>query len=175
MTVNQATIDLIKQFEGFREDAYQDSANVWTIGWGTTSRANVGVKPVKGMTITKDAAEVYLRRAVNDFAEKIRPHITAPVNENEFGAFVSLAYNIGPGAFIESTALRRFNDGDKAGCAEAMLWWNKAGGRVLRGLSRRREAEVALFKTPVSPPPVEVQPQGWLAGLVAFILGLLRR
>jgi len=79
--------------------------------------------------------------------------LTAPANDNQFGAFVSLAYNIGPGAFSRSSALRRFNEGKVALAAEAILAWNKAtvNGRkvVLRGLARRREAEKALFLSPV--------------------------
>ncbi len=171
MKVNQATIDLIKKWEGFRAEAYRDPVGIWTIGYGTTARAGVGIEPKAGMKITEAEAERYLRKSVEKFADAIRPHITAPINQNQFGAFVSLAYNIGPGAFIESTALRRFNDGDIHGAAEAMKWWNKAGGRVLRGLVNRREDEVRLFMTSVSE---EAQPscfmaflewvKGWLAG-----------
>jgi hypothetical protein len=77
------------------------------------------------------------------------------MNNNEYGAFLSLAYNIGPGAFKKSSALRLFNAGDKAGAAKALLMWNKAGGKVLAGLTRRREAEKKLFLTPVQTPDAE--------------------
>lgn len=149
MKVNQATINLVKEFEGFRAKAYKCPAGVWTIGYGTTASAGVGITPVEGMTISKEDAEKYLDQSIKKFAEKIAPLITAPINENEFGAFVSLAYNIGPGAFKKSSALRHFNGGDKAKAADAMLLWNKAGGKVLNGLKRRREAERMLFLTPV--------------------------
>ena len=145
--VNEATVDLVKEFEGFRSSAYQDSVGVWTIGYGTTAEAGVGIVPRPGLTITKGQAERYLHMALDDFAAQIRPAITAPINENQFGAFLSLAYNIGPGAFKRSTALKRFNAGDVEGAAEAILWFNKAGGEVLRGLERRRRAEVELFNT----------------------------
>lgn len=153
--INQKSLDLIKEFEGFRADAYKDAAGIWTIGYGTTARAGVGIEPKPGMKITKAEAEEYLLRAVTRFAAQIDKMITQPINENEFGAFVSLAYNIGPLAFSKSSALRNFNAGNKVAAANAMLAWNKAtvNGRkkVLRGLQRRREAEKALFLSPVAP------------------------
>lgn len=167
MAVNDATIELIKEFEGFRADAYRDPVGILTIGYGTTASAGVGIVPKLGMTITQDEAEVYLRRAVDKFAAKIRPGITVPINDNQFGAFVSLAYNIGPSAFLSSTALRKFNAGDLAGAADAILLFNKAGGKVLNGLVRRREAERKLFLTPVK------QAKATL-GLVATIIALLK-
>lgn len=149
MNINKATVDLVKEFEGFRAKAYKCPAGVWTIGYGTTASAGVGITPKDGMTITKSDAEAYLQAALDKFADQIAPSITAPTNSNEFGAFVSLAYNIGPGAFKKSSALRLFNAGDKDGAAKAILMWNKAGGKVLKGLTRRREAERKLFLTPV--------------------------
>lgn len=154
MTVNRATLDLIKRFEGFRAEAYPDPAtggDPWTIGYGTTGRAGVGIDPKPGMKISEAQATEFLRRGVDKFAADIRPAITAPINENEFGAFVSLAYNIGPTAFKRSSALRHFNAGNKAKAANSILLWNKAGGKVLRGLVRRREAERELFLTPAKP------------------------
>jgi lysozyme len=150
MNDNQATVDLIKEFEGFRANAYRDAVGIWTIGYGTTAMAGVGIKPAMGMTISQSDAEAYLCATLNKFAVQIAPAITAPINENEFGAFVSLAYNIGPGAFKKSSALREFNAGNKKKAADAILLWNKAGGKVLRGLTRRREAERKLFLTPAN-------------------------
>jgi lysozyme len=151
--VNQATIDLIKKWEGFKAEAYLDTIAdppLWTIGYGTTERAGVGIVPRKGVTITEKQAERYLRKTVQKFADMIEPNIVPPINDNEFGAFVSLAYNIGPSAFLSSTALTRFNRGDKAGAVEALKWWNKAGGRFVRGLQNRRDDESKLFLTPVT-------------------------
>jgi len=160
MKVNQATIDLVKKWEGFKADAYLCPAGVWTIGYGTTSRAGVGLSVTKGMRISETEAEYYLQKGLDKFAAQIRPHITAPINENEFGAFVSLAYNIGPRAFIGSSALRHFNAGDLARAADSIKLWNKAtvnGKRqVLRGLVNRREDEVRLFQTPAPAKPFEV-------------------
>ena len=170
MTINQSALDLIKEFEGLRLAAYRDSAGVWTIGYGTTAAAGVGILPGEGMTITAAQAEEYLRRAIDKFAASIRHGITVPLNENQWGALVSLAYNIGPGAFLTSTLLKKLNAGDTAGAADEFLRWNKSKGKVLRGLTRRREAERALFLTPVA----AAEPSLWDA-LTAFFFALLGR
>ena len=182
--INKATLDLIKQFEGLRLKAYKDPVGIWTIGYGTTAAAGVGCVPKAGMVITEDQAEGYLLLALDKFAAQVRPKITAPINENEYGAFLSLAYNIGPGAFGKSSALRKFNAGDKAGAADAILMWNKAGGKVLKGLVNRRQAERALFLTPVTSAPVTrpaprvnepAKIEHEKPGLLALILSALAR
>ena len=146
MSVNQATLNLIKQFEGCKLTAYQDIVGVWTIGYGTTAMADVGIVPAKGMTITQERAEDLLRLGVDKFAATVNALITAKVNANEFGACVSLAYNIGPNAFAKSTVLRELNAGHKDKAAAAFRMWNKAGGQVVKGLTNRREAEATLFR-----------------------------
>jgi lysozyme len=190
MTINKATVDLVKRWEGFRANAYLCPAGVWTVGYGTTSQAGIGVKVGPGVTVTREQAEAYLRQSLEKFAAKISPAITAPINENEFGAFLSLAYNIGVGAFLGSSALRHFNAGDKVKAAAAIKLWNKAtvnGKRqVLKGLVDRREDEVRLFMAPVhvnvaSQPltskPVDVnetaknEHQSLLARLLAWFTG----
>ena len=158
--INDATIRLIKEFEGLRLETYRCSAGVLTIGYGTTAAAGVGIDPKPGMRITEAEADMYFWRGLEKFAAQIRPMITAPINPNEFGAFLSLAYNIGPSAFKRSSALRKFNAGDKAGAVNAIKLWNKAGGKVLKGLERRRAAERALFlaapaKQPATAPQLE--------------------
>ena len=150
MIVNKATIDLIKQFEGCKLAAYKDIVGVWTIGYGTTAAADVGIVPDKGMTITQDRANDLLMLTIDKFAAKVDALITAKVNANQFGACVSLAYNIGPNAFAKSTVLRELNAGNYDKAANAFQLWNKAGGVVSKGLVRRREAERQLFLTPVS-------------------------
>jgi lysozyme len=177
MKVNQATIDLVKKWEGFKPEAYLCPANVWTIGYGTTTRAGVGLTVSKGMKITREEAEHYLQKTLNKFAEQIRPHITAAINENEFGAFVSLAYNIGPSAFQRSSALRHFNAGDKKKAAGSMRLWNKARVKgelqVLQGLNNRREDEIRLFQTPV-PTPVSVAAQpGVISAILSRVVSML--
>lgn len=157
--INQATIDLVKEFEGLRTKAYKDSAGVWTIGYGTTARAGLGIEPAAGMEITEAEAEYYLQKGLEKFSTEIAGVFKAPINENQFGACVSLAYNIGPGAFKRSSVVRHFNLGNTKKAADSILMWNKAGGKVLKGLVRRREAERALFTTPVRIDESPVEPK----------------
>lgn len=176
--INQAALDLIKEFEGLSLAAYLCPAGVWTIGYGHTSRAGEP-KVTPGMTIGEDRAEAILRRDLRVFEDAVDRAVNRPMTENQRGAFVSLCYNIGAGAFAKSTAVKRFNAGDVHGAAEAMTWWNKAGGKVLRGLVRRREAERALFLSeevgediPVSPTaPIEGREPKPLASSKTVALG----
>ena len=149
MIINKATVDLVKEFEGCKLTAYKDVAGVWTIGYGTTARAGLGIIPVEGMTITQAEADRLLFDGLNKFADQIRPMLPADINDNMFGASLSLAYNVGVYAFGRSTVLAKLHDGDYAKGADAFLLWNKAGGKVVKGLVRRREAERKLFLTPV--------------------------
>ena len=144
MRVNQAGIELIKSFEGCRLRAYVDTVGVWTIGYGHTSMAGPP-KVVPGMRITEDEAEEILKRDVEKFANKIKPLIKVELNDNQFSALVSFAYNVGPGAFKRSSVLRAVNNRDFENVPRYLLRWVKAGGRVLRGLVRRRKAEGKLF------------------------------
>jgi lysozyme len=167
MNINQAGLDLIKEFEGFRADTYRCSGGVLTIGYGTTGAAGVGIDPKPGMRITEAQAEQFLRLTLDKFGASIRPAMTREPSANEWAAMLSLAYNIGPGAFRSSSVLRLFNAGDTAGAADAFLRWNKAKGKILRGLTRRREAERALFLTPISPAP--------RLGAIATIIATIRQ
>jgi GH24 family phage-related lysozyme (muramidase) len=146
--INAEALALIKRWEGFRADAYQDAVGVWTIGYGTTARAGVGIDPKPGMRITEAQATGYLLKAIDKFATAIKPGMKRTPTSNQYGAMLSLAYNIGPTAFLGSTVLRRFNSGDLANAANAFLMWNKAGGRILQGLVNRRHDERALFLKP---------------------------
>ena len=145
--INKTSSDLIKSFEGCSLKAYKCPAGIWTIGYGTTAAAGVGVVPHEGMKITQAQADHYFNITIETFATEVAKLLTRATTQNEFGAFVSLAYNIGIGAFKKSSALRYFNAGDHAKAADAILMWNKAGGKVLAGLTRRRIAERDLFLT----------------------------
>lgn len=186
VNINAEALALIKEFEGCELTAYQDGGGVWTIGYGTTAAAGLGIAPARGMTITQKEAERLLVVGLNKFGASIRPKITAPINGNEWGAFLSLAYNIGPGAFAKSSALRKFNAGDKTGAADAILLWNKDNGKVVRGLTRRREAERWLFLSPVAAPQVTTKPivvsegpaqvrQSWLALITKALAAMFRK
>jgi len=156
--ISDKALELIKEFEGLRLDAYRDPVGVLTIGYGYTNDAGFGPGVSPGDTWTAEQAEDMLREGVMRFAGNIQSHFAIKPNPDQFGAFVSLAYNIGWQSFIKSTALKRWNAGDVRGAAEAVTWWNKAGGKVLRGLTRRREAEAALILAEKPVGKVEVDP-----------------
>lgn len=136
---SQAGVNLIKSFEGCKLTAYQDSAGVWTIGYGHTS----GVK--KGMTITEAQAEAYLKGDLVTAENAVNGKVTYSIKQNQFDALVSFTYNVGSGNFGSSTLLKKLNQGDITGAANEFEKWNKAGGQVLEGLVRRRAAEKAMF------------------------------
>jgi lysozyme len=126
--------------EGMRLEAYKDSVGVWTIGLGHTSAAGPP-KVTPGLTITEDQAWEIFRRDVQTFRAQLRGAIKVPVEQHQFDALASFIYNIGAGGFKGSTALKRLNQGDYAGCAQAMLMWSKPP----EVMSRRR-GEVEQFR-----------------------------
>lgn len=132
-------IRLLKAFEGLSLTAYQDSVGVWTIGYGTTA----GVRPA--MVISEAQAEALLRKDLGRFGGAVRSLVTVPLTDDQYSALVVFAYNVGEAALGESTLRRRLNGGDYGAAADEFLRWNRAGGRSLLGLSRRRRAERALF------------------------------
>jgi lysozyme len=139
MHINQAGLDLIKKFEGLRLRAYQDSVGVWTIGYGHTD----GVWD--GQRITEDEAEALLKSDLKLAEQGVTDMVTAPINENQFAALVSFAFNLGTNALRGSTLLRQLNMGFPKAAAEQFLRWDHAGGKLLLGLQLRRQAERALF------------------------------
>lgn len=139
--VNQAGIDLIKSFEGLRTRSYRDPVGILTIGYGST-----GPHVMPGMSITEEQAEALLRQDVARFEAGVQAYLRdAPATDNEFAALVSLAFNIGLGAFRRSTVLRQHRAGRKKLAAAAFLLWVRAGKRTLKGLVRRRDAERRLY------------------------------
>ena len=141
--ISQNGLNLIMQFEGCRLRAYQCSAGVWTIGYGHTA----GVK--QGQTITQAQAEEYLKQDCKKFENYVNNKsyvpITEQLNQNQFDALVSFAYNCGQGNLKTLCAGR-----STAQIAAALPKYNKAAGKVLSGLVRRRVAEQKLFNTAVS-------------------------
>ena len=143
MQTSQAGVDLIKQFESLRLDAYLCPAGFWTIGWGHT--ADVW----EGMRITEGQAEEFLRDDIRQVESGFPSVIRVPLTQGQHDALVSLCFNLRGGALrLAKTAPRlvaRINSGDSAGAANELLDINRANGAVLPGLTRRREAERALF------------------------------
>ncbi|VVT49241.1 Phage-related lysozyme (muraminidase) [Kosakonia radicincitans] len=146
MEISNKGIALIKQFEGLRLDAYQDSVGVWTIGYGWTQP--VDGKPItKGMVIKPETAERLLKTGLVSYESDVSKLIKVKLTQGQFDALVSFAYNLGMRSLSTSTLLRKLNAGDYRGAADEFPRWNKAGGKVLDGLTRRREAEKALFQS----------------------------
>lgn len=141
--INEAGLALIKEFEGLRLTSYRCPAGVWTVGYGST-----GPHVVPGMTITEEEAETLLTDDLRRFEEGVEQLVEVPLNDNQFAALVSFAFNLGLGALSGSTLLRLLNEGDYASVPAQLARWNKAGGKVLAGLSRRREAEGELWSRP---------------------------
>ena len=139
MKTGNKGIELIKHFEGCELEAYKCPAGVWTIGYGHIK----GVK--EGMTITESQAEEMLKSELNEYEGYINNLVEVELNQNQFDAMVSWVYNLGGGNLKASTLLKVLNSGNYAGVPEQMLRWNKAGGKVLEGLTRRRQAEADLF------------------------------
>ena len=141
--IGQAGLDLIKQYEGCRLAAYRCAAGVWTIGYGHTAGVH------SGMTITQAQADAYLQQDIAKFEGYVNNPayvpITEQLNQNQFDALTSFAFNMGAGN------LRKLCKGRTAAqIARAMPSYNKAAGKVLAGLTRRRKAEQALFNKAVS-------------------------
>lgn len=144
MQTSDKGISLIKQFEGCKLTAYQDSVGVWTIGYGWTQP--VDGKPIRaGMTIKQETAERLLKTGLVSYESDVSRLVKVGLTQGQFDALVSFTYNLGARSLSTSILLRKLNAGDYAGAADEFLRWNKAGGKVLSGLTRRREAERALF------------------------------
>lgn len=144
MRASENGINLIKQFEGCRLTAYQDSVGVWTIGYGWTQSVD-GNPVAKGMVITQQKADDLLKQGVVQYENGVNSLVKVQLNQNQFDALVDFAYNLGVNALKGSTLLKKLNTGDYAGAANEFTKWNKAGGKELAGLTRRREAEKSLF------------------------------
>ena len=139
MKTSAEGLALIKKFEGLELEAYQCAAGVWTIGYGHTK----DVQP--GDVWSESHANHMLEVELEEFEEYINNNVTVALSQNQFDALVSWVYNLGPANLKASTMLKVLNSGDYEGVPAQIKRWNKAGGKVLQGLIRRREAEALLF------------------------------
>lgn len=166
-SVNQAGIELIKSFEGIVDgdpttvnlDPYADPIGILTIGWGhaitfgerflkNTPKDRALAKRLYPQGITRAEAEELLKIDIAAHVRDIEHLITYPLTDNQFAAVASLAFNIGAKNFSKSTLLKLINQGRLIAASQQFELWKRAGGKVLRGLVRRRAAERALFLTP---------------------------
>ena len=140
-----AGLALLKSFEGCKLTAYPDpgtGGEPWTIGWGHTG----GVK--RGDTCTQAQADAWLLQDLDRFEQAVERLVSVPLTQNQFDALTSFCYNVGAGALQQSTLLRKLNAGDYEGAQGQFARWNRAGGKEMPGLTRRRAAEAELFGTP---------------------------
>lgn len=139
-------LKLIKSFEGCRLTAYQCPAGIWSIGYGHTRGTKRGLLiPQRGLTITQDQAEYLLKLDLQRFEDGVTTLVQVPLEQHEFDALVSFSFNVGTAAFQRSTLLKKLNKGDRLGAAEDFLRWDRVKGKVVPGLTRRREKERLLF------------------------------
>ena len=141
LTYSKDGLAITEQFEGCRLVAYQDQVGVWTIGYGHT-----GSGVVSGLTITQDQAIDLLASDVAASAAYVNAAVTVELQQNEFDALVDFVFNLGRGAFAGSTLLKNLNAGQFDAAAAQFDLWDHAGGQVVAGLLRRRQAEQAMFQ-----------------------------
>jgi lysozyme len=140
MKISENGLELIKHFEGCELEAYKCAAGVWTIGYGHIKTA------VEGKVITQEEADNLLVEEIIEYEDYVRAAVEVPLKQYQFDALVSWTFNLGNGNLNASTMLKVLNAGDYEGVPAQMARWNKAGGKVLEGLIRRREAEGLLFE-----------------------------
>jgi lysozyme len=140
MKISQEGLSLIKKFEGCELEAYRCAANVLTIGYGST-------KDVKeGDSITQEEADALLLHEMDEYEGYVKDSVTVDLDQNQFDALVSWVFNLGPSNLKASTMLKVLNNKEFEEVPSQIKRWNKAGGKVLQGLIRRREAEALLFE-----------------------------
>ena len=139
MIISIPGVELLTHFEGLKLEAYQDSVGVWTIGYGHTK----GVTP--SMKITESQASNLLKTELIEYQNYINEMVKVELSQCEYDALVCWVYNLGPTNLRDSTLLKLLNKGDKFLVPEQIRRWNRAGGKVLKGLVRRREAEALMF------------------------------
>ena len=142
--ISQHGLEKLKQWEGLRTNAYQDTGGVWTIGYGHTAAAGTPA-PHQGMVITASEAEDILLKDLTQYEAAVENNVKVKLNDNQFAALVSFAFNVGINAFKNSTLLKKLNQGNFDAVPTELMKWTKAGGKKLQGLVNRRRAEGYLW------------------------------
>jgi len=140
MDINDKGLKLIKDFEGCKLSAYKDIVGVLTIGYGST-----GSHVTPGLKISQEEADELLIKDLRRFEDGVEKLVTCKLNDNQFSALVCFSFNVGLGSLKSSTMLKLLNANDFTAAAEQFLRWDKAQGKKIAGLTRRRAAERALF------------------------------
>ena len=140
-------IKLIEKFEGCYLKPYRDCVGLWTVGIGTLIGDGRSLPDSWNRTFTLEECYALLRKELAHIERGIGKYITFPLTQNQFDAIAVFTYNLGLGCLQRSTLRQKLNRGDIQGCIESWKKYNKAGGKVWKGLTRRREAEIGLFLT----------------------------
>lgn len=169
--INDEGLEVIKRFEGKRLTAYRDPVGILTIGYGHTDAAGPPqVRP--GTVITEAQAEAILRQDLGQYERAVEEGVKVALSDNQFAALVSFTFNVGPANLAKSTLLKKLNAGDYDAVPGELVKWNRAGGKVLAGLTNRRAAESGLWAkgSPVSSRSVEPsKPASALAGTIVAV------
>ena len=146
MKINNEGLQIIKEFEGYREKAYRCSGKVWTLGWGTT-KYPTGQRVLEGDRVYKEDAEKYLLNDLRWAENTVNKKVKVEISQGMYNSLVSFVYNLGSSIFTESncTLLRKLNAKDYTGASNEFKRWNRAGGKVVRGLVNRRYKESNMF------------------------------
>lgn len=148
MKLSDKGYDLIKKFEGYSDKPYKCPAGISTIGYGNTFYPNGTKVKITDPKITREYANEILAHTADQFAEDVLKLVKSNISVNQLNALTSFAYNVGMGNLAKSTLLKLVNiNPNDAMIAKEFLKWNKAGGKVLNGLTNRRIAESALYFT----------------------------
>lgn len=144
MKTSQGMKELIARFEGLRLKAYKCPAGIWTIAFGATTFN--GKRITEGLVITKEQAYEQLERDLAAFERGVERLVSKPINQDQFDALVSFSFNLGLGSLSRSTLLKKVNaDPSDPTIRDSFAMWNKAGGKVLAGLVKRRKAEADWY------------------------------
>jgi len=143
--INQLGIDLIEKFEGFYPKPYLCPAGVPTIGIGSTFYEDGTKVTLNDPEITKERAYQLVSHELSKIGIAIDKLVAFDINDNQYSSLLSFCYNVGIGNFKSSTLLKLLNSGDCIGASEQFIRWNKANGKPLNGLTKRRIAEKELF------------------------------
>lgn len=145
MKISEKGLNLIKAFEGLRLKPYKDAVGIPTIGYGNTYYEDGRKVSLSDPAVTEERATELLKMVVKRYEDAINRYVQVPITQNQFDALVSFAYNVGNENVRKSTLMKLLNRKQYTEAADQLLRWNKAGGKTLKGLTRRRQAERVLF------------------------------
>ena len=175
MQISQNGLDFIKKKEAFRANPYYDSVGVATIGYGATKYPNGQKVKITDPAITeKYASQMLLDMIENEYQKPVQKLVTSDINQNQFDSLVSFTYNVGVGAFSQSTLLKKVNENpnNKEQIKYQFSRWNKAGGNVLNGLINRRNDEIDLYFSGSSVTKKKSLSIGTILSIVSILLFL---